>query len=225
MKTTTDKKLSMYKYAVMCKLDLHSTDFEIKKDFTGYIVKTKDGAAYKVMTDEDLTEMVTCYLDDPEILIPPNYWADVAEKVHFDDDFCKHFTATLEESVSKKSIKERHKKEIIKCYNNIISKNPDAEIFWKMIDKAIDDVGGEIYNHCVWASVRTYDKKIMIDELRDLFVSNKYFNEIQNGVFEDFFIREDEGEDFHLSFDDNDILFYIYSVDPASWEVKEVTNG
>jgi hypothetical protein len=225
MKTTTDKKLSMYKYAAMCKLNLQSTDFEIQPDHNGYVIKTKDGNVYNIQTEEDLKKQVMNYLDEPQIFIPVNYWISVAEKVHTEKDFHKHFMAILKKQEDKGEIKNKHATKILKAFNDIISKKLSEADFWREVAESIDDAGGELYNYCVWASVRTYDKKEMMNELCDEFISNKYFNEMINGVFYSFFIREDEGDDFHLSFDDNDILFYIYSVDPASWEVKEVTNG
>ena len=225
MKKNKAKQPSMYKYAAMCKLNLQSKDFEIQPNCNGYAIRTKDGNVYNIQTEEDLKKNVMDYLYEPQIFIPVDYWIDVAEEVHTEKDFHKHFMAILKKKEDKGEIKNKHATKILKAYNNIISKNLSAKKFWRKADESIDDVGGELYNYCVWASVKTYDKEEMMNELYDLFISNTYFNEMINGVFHSFFIREDEREDFHLSFSDDDELFYIYSVDPASWEEMEVTNG
>lgn len=173
------------------------------------LIKFKD-QLYEVDSSLDMYNHIKLSLTckDEAMLIPLEYWIEVAEEVHLVPDFIEKLTSELN------GVNEFEMLNIAITISTHASKS--AKIFWNTI-YSLDDT--ELYPKAILAASQTYDLECMIEELLELMVDDgiEMFNEMQDGIFESI----DLNEDTSLECTTDEGLFYIYNKDVALWDVIE----
>ncbi|MDD4416220.1 MAG: hypothetical protein PHI70_05500 [Proteiniphilum sp.] len=163
---------------------------------------------FRVDSASDMYNHIKELLTDEESskFVPLGYWINVAEYVHQEDEF-------IEELVKNLFLKEEI--EYLNYAINISNHaSGSASVFWDVLYK-LDDLN--LYPKAIIAACKTYDLECMIDELMEYLIADgeNMFNEMIDGVFECINL-DDENEE---NMTNDDVLFYIYNVDPICWEI------
>lgn len=208
IKRTNPVKTEQYEVAFKKFINDESADFEIKESWeNGPMIVSYKNKIYRVDSANDMYNHVKNLLTDKEsaIMVSLWHWIEVAEYVHVEEDFINTLVNKLN------SREEIENLNYAINFSNHTSNSPS--VFWNTI-QSIDNF--ELYPKAILAACETYDLECMIDELLSLMVTygESKFNELNDGIFESVDIYKDDEED--LSSDDG--LFYIYTVDPISWE-------
>lgn len=180
--------------------------FEIKEYWeNGPALTNYCGKVYRVDSTEDMYNHIKNSLTviDSAMHLPLSLWIEVAEEVHLVPEFTERLIVELggPEEFSNLNL----------AFNLSRHASNSANVFWNTL-YSLDDI--ELYPKAIIAASQTYNFESMLEEVMELMISEgvNVFNQMQDGVFETIDLNEDDASD--------ESIFYIYTVDPISWNVE-----
>jgi hypothetical protein len=191
-----DKYIKAFKQS----FELNDNQFEIKQEYEdgSYISKVAD-TVYKISSYNDIVNYCKNMLISVHegMHIPIELWIEIVDDIHKDSEF--HSSLLY-------NIKPTDNIAILNLAFTLasISHNPISS-FWQTLYN-FDEI--ELYPNAIISAAAIQGISNLSISLANLMIDSgeEYFTELQDGIFE--IVELDENEDF-----------YIYTIDPAYWEI------
>lgn len=169
----------------------------------GPLLVQYEDAVYRVDNYLDILDLSREALtsEATSTLLPLELWIDVAKGVHAVPEFVERMTEKLATKDQFEALN------LALSISKFAGKGPLA--FWNTLHTLDPE---ELFSIAVLTAGEVYDLEIMVEELATLVTDDgeEYLNQLEEGYFGTEPLKDDDA--------DND-WFYIYTVDPAAWEL------
>jgi hypothetical protein len=210
--------LSHYREAAQQYFNCAPSDFEFAVCWENGPCQVNIGnKVYRIDSLHDLTERAKWLLTDRDGAMEfPIEWAFIVlEAVHRESAFYIHLLA----DIGSDALKLAQLQTVITVTQ---STGDSIETFWEALH-AVDDT--ELYAAAILAASKTYDLDCMIeDAVVYLYGEGEdYLNQLgEGGIFETVVLNEATGDSPTAEEIQKEEYFYLYSVDSACWDEKEI---
>jgi hypothetical protein len=171
------------------------SNYQIKKEeFSNtYLVKSGN-KYYRISENLDLESDCKGMLNSPTANeIPINIWIELAGEIHNDLDYQNSVFSLVADNKNAWDI-------LSEAFDQ---NHQSSKKFWKSL-RNLEEI--DIYPSAINIAYHFYlDHEITVKRLTEQLIKKKYFNEMQNGIFEVVKLKEFEK------------VFYIYSVGSVNW--------
>lgn len=198
METERNKKKSEYKKAFQKCLNCKPSDFEIKKDGFGYLIK-HDNIIYGVWSTPNIEAYITDVFttDSAYFEMELGYWMEmpcVLDGIHLSPAVFLNFL----DGCTKEQLQE-----INLALNISRGYDDEPEIFWNILYGYQEDGTNDTYIKFINAIAETIDISELIFDYRQIIMDNDILNAMQVGVCEYVTITKEEAEEG----------FYVFTTD------------